>query len=131
MISTKHKELAIEMWYEIRDNVDCERYYGKRYDAVDIEVFKSHFCREHNISWLCNCILCEEYRKNNCTPCSPDCPLMNRALAKGFTTTCGCSDRIETDFKVAMDEDCEYTLEERLKAIDNIINAIKEVQTVD
>lgn len=131
MISTNDKNLAIQMWQEVRDKVEEEERAGKAFYGIDIDNLKMSFCLEHKIHWLCNCILCEEYRRNNYTPCSHDCPLMNRVLAKGFEISCGCSDKYETDFAVAMDENREYSLEERLKAIDNIINAIQEVQAVD
>lgn len=130
MISTYEKELAIEMWTEIRENLE---FQGNEVDCATLEQWKEQFCTEHNLRWQSDCVLCEEFRQSNLATCSADCPLMKRTLEKVSSINCGCSSRISTDYSIAMN-DCytqEFTLAQRLKAIDNIINAIREVKTVD
>ena len=135
MISTNDKNLAVQMWEIIKEKIKVD-------PSVDVEDLKEEFCVEHKLSWHCNCILCNEYMHRDHRGCSHDCPLMQRAMSNGVCNDCGCTDTYETDYAIASNEDngyCvktnggwrSYSLEERLKAIDNIINAIREVKTVD
>ena len=127
MFSTKQKELAVQMWEEVKDRIEEE-------PDREIEFFKLRFCKEHGVKWKCNCILCEEYHDN---PCSSECPLMRKAMdkygdeMKERGINCGCSNRIASDYAIALNIDQHFNkgrfpLEQRLKAIDNIIEAIKE-----
>lgn len=135
MISTNDKTLAVQMWEWIKDELKKDFY-------ADVEDLKEEFCKKHELNWHCCCILCNEYMYRDYRGCSHDCPLMQKALNDGIHNDCGCTDTYETDYAIASNQDngyCEktnggwheYTLEERLKAIDNIINAIREVKTVD
>lgn len=127
MFSTKQKELAIQMWQEIKDRIEED-------PDVAIELLKLRFCAKHGIRWKCNCILCEKYHGR---PCSSECPLMRKAMKEHgdymekHDIVCGCSNRISSDHAIAIDLDQvfnkgHYSLEKRQKAIDNIIEAIKE-----
>ena len=128
MFSTKQKDLAVQMWEEIKDRIEEE-------PDREIERFKLLFCKEHGVKWKCNCILCEAYHDS--PSCSIECPLMRKAMdkygdeMKERGINCGCSNRIVSDYAIALDIDQHfnrghYSLEKRLKAIDNIIKAIKE-----
>lgn len=127
MFSTKQKELAVQMWEEVKDRIEEDPDY-------DVDLLKLWFCKAHEIQWKYNCILCEEYYGR---PCSSECPLMRKAMEehgdymKKHDINCGCSNRVASDYAIALDLDRNfnrgnYTLEKRQKAIDNIIKAIKE-----
>lgn len=127
MFSTKQKDLAVQMWEEVKDRIEED-------PELDIELIKLRFCKEHGIKRKCNCILCEAYHGD---PCSSECPLMRKAMdkygdeMKEKGINCGCSNKIPSDYAIALDIDQrfnrgKYTLAQRLKAIDNIIKAIKE-----
>jgi len=127
MLSTTQKYLAVQMWEEVKTCIEGNT-------DLDIDLFKLHFCKAHDINWRCNCILCEEYYGR---PCSSECPLMRKAMKEHgdymerYNINCGCSNRIASDYAIALDLDPyfnkgNYTLEKRIKAIDNIIKAIKE-----
>ena len=128
MFSTKQKELAVQMWEEVKDRIAEDPDF-------DIEFLKLRFCKEHGIKWKCNCLLCEEY--HGFPRCASECPLMRKAMKKHghymeeHNINCGCSNKIASDYAIALDIDQRfnhgsYTLEKRLKAIDNIIKAIEE-----
>lgn len=127
MFSTKQKELAIQMWEEVRDKIE-------EHPDLEVEIEKSRFCSKHDIKWKCNCILCEEYHDN---PCHSECPLMRKAMEeygdymKEHDIHCGCSNKIPSDYAIALDlnqffNKGHYSLEKRQEAIDNIIKAIEE-----
>lgn len=121
MISTNDKNLAIQMWQEVKNVIEED-------SLVDVEDLKDEFCVEHNLRWKCNCILCEEYQDKG--RCLMRCPLKKKATEMGVPLeTCGCSNNFHTDYAVATSD--SWPLEERLRAIDNIINAIQGVQAVD
>ena len=127
MFSTKQKDLAVQMWEEVKDRIEEN-------PDIEIDFLKLRFCKAHDIKWKCNCLLCEEYFGYSC---SSECPLMRKAMdkygdemeEKGIN--CGCSNKIASDYAIALDIDQHFNkgrfpLEQRLKAIDNIIEAIKE-----
>lgn len=127
MFSTKQKELAVQMWEEVKDRIEED-------PDLEVDFFKLRFCKTHGLKWKCNCILCEEYHGR---PCSSECPLMRKAMKehgdemKEQGINCGCSNKIASDYAIALDLDRyfnkgNYSFEKRQKAIDNIIKAIKE-----
>lgn len=128
MFSTNDKALAVKMWEEIKVAIQED-------ETVDVEDLKEEFCTQHHLSWKCNCILCEEY--NDKGRCLMQCPLKKKATEIGVPLeTCGCTEHYDTDYAVASNEDNgygaedwhEYSLAERLKAVDNIIEAIQGVR---
>lgn len=124
MISTKQqKELAVQMWEEIKDAL-IEN------EETDIETLKKEFCKKHKLNWICYCVLCAFFKKSG-SPCSLKCPLMAKAREVAPNILIGCSGNIASDYAIATN-DCFgmplYTLDMRLKAIDNIIQAIREAE---
>lgn len=49
-LNEREKQLAIEMWEQIRAHMDAEDF--------NVEVFKCRFCIQHDLDWDCNCWLC-------------------------------------------------------------------------
>lgn len=127
MISTKQqKELAVQMWEEIGERVADGGEF-------DVELYKENFCEAYNLTWRCHCVLCNNFMTKDRIGCSESCPLMKKALDKHNgklpNLACsGCSGTFENDYMIATDEDGEYSIAQRLEAIDNIIQAIREAE---
>jgi hypothetical protein len=119
MISTNEKELAIQIWESIKEELEND-------PQADIDVLKAIFCREHGIIWKCNCILCENYMFIDGNKCSMQCPIMRKTVEAypDKYIRMGCTNKVKTDYAIV--ENADMSLAQRQEAIDNIIQAIKE-----
>lgn len=96
----EQRKQAILMWRMIANNIKFNRI------TMSLEDFKRQFCKQRNLKWRCNCFICEHTRCENCR-------LHN----------CGDPD---SAYQVAWST--HRTLEQRLRAIYSIIEAIRRVE---
>jgi hypothetical protein len=121
---TEEKKLAIAMWRHIKSEIRKDPSIGHS----DISEMKRQFCREHELEWTENCFLCTHY-----TWCRT-CPLLKSTFGyfkNGHVTVC-------LDYCLAtnqggaepeiLDKHGNIKLKLRIKACDNIIQAIREVK---
>lgn len=109
--------LAIEMWEGIKKHITEHPSATEE----DIERAKHNFCEHHGLLWTNDCWFCT-YKECD------TCPLYKLAREQFPHTRveAGCVDFwIVTDQVAGSDEE-HFTLEERLVACDNIINALKK-----
>ena len=109
-------KLAIELWESIKQHL-AEHPATIQ---LDIELIKHDFCVNHALNWLNDCWFCAH---KEC----PDCPLYKSALLKfpSYAGYCCLDYWIATDQTNGSGKE-HFTLEERLEACDNIINALNK-----
>jgi hypothetical protein len=122
---TEEKKLAITMWRHIKSEIRKKPSIG----LSDISEMKRQFCREHELKWIQNCFLCTHQA------CCSECPLLKLSCRyyKGSADSLCLDYCLATNQRITarpeiLDRHGNIKLKLRIKACDNIIQAIREVK---
>lgn len=107
---TKERKLAIEMWESVKAYIVDADKKGTLYDVEihdAVVMLKGDFCEKHGLQWAADCWFCQYV--SDCEQCP---------LGMGAHVDEDCADYyiVINDFT---------TTEQKIKACDNIINALK------
>lgn len=107
---TKERKLAIEMWESVKAYIIDADKKGELYDVEihdAVVMIKGDFCEKHGLQWAADCWFCQYI--SDCE----QCPL----------GMCGHATEDCEDYYIVIDD--FTTTEQKIKACDNIINALK------